>query len=182
MPFAALRSLWLRFVLLCACGALLTANARGDRFKSLYYSFAPPAGWNKTTKGVPTGGVAFVGPTEKNFAVNVNIYSEPAPNETLQQYVDASRKQILAKKVMDIKKESGKTMGGQPAYGWRAVMTVPNKPHLPVLFVRQVIAMHLNQAFILTLTYPNTLPQASKDKYDKAFDKVVDSFKWERDK
>lgn len=152
-----------------------------QRFKSSGYSALPPAGWVATTENIAKGSVAFVGPREKGFAVNMSISIDPAPRETLAQYVGAIHKQLATPKEMKLLKDGTRVVaGGTPAHTILAELHVPGHSDLPVLTVHEVFAMHKDRAYILTLTYPKGVAETSAQKYRAAFDKLVASFQWER--
>ena len=182
MQVSVFRSLGVRLFALIACLVVVTVVGSAQRYKGPTYSLTPPAGWVTSTKNVAKGGVAFLGPTEQNFAININILSEPAPKETLAQYVDANHRQIAARKEFGVTVlKDGKTvMASTPAHTMLSEMHIPNRPELPFLRTYQVYAMHKDRAYILTLTYPKSVAESSIKKYTAALDKLVASFHWER--
>jgi hypothetical protein len=179
---AVFRSSEVSCIAFAACMSMGSSQATAQRFKGPTYSLAAPAGWVTTTQNIAKGGVAFVGPLEGDFAVNINLLSEPAPHETLAQYVEANRRQIAAHKElgMTILKDSKTVLGGTPAHTTFAEMHVPKRPEMPHLRTYQVYAMHQDRAYILTLTYPKKVTEAAIKKYRAAFDQVAASFRWEK--
>lgn len=171
-----------RFWAICALFVLAVVQASAQRFKGPTYSLVAPAGWAMTTEDVSKGGVAFLGPHEQNFAVNINVLSEPSPHETLAQYVEATHKQVAAHPEigMTILKDGTKTMAGAPAHTVLVELHMPKRPDIPLLRNYQVYAMHNDRAYILTLTYPKNVAAGSAKKYTAVFDKLVASFQWER--
>ena len=169
-----------RLFALVVCFGVAAVHSPAQRFKADLYSFVPPIGWTRTTQNVSKGVAAFLGPREQDFAVNINILSEPAPHETLAQYVDATHRQFAAHKEMTRLKDGTTVMAGGPAHTMLSELQLADHPNLPTLISHQVYAMHKNRAFILTLTYPKGLAEASARKYDAAFTKSVASFQWER--
>jgi hypothetical protein len=182
MNVPILRSSGARVVALIACLVVAAVQVDAQRFKAGFYSFVPPVGWQRATENVSKGMVAFMGPRELNFGVNINILSEPAPHETMAQYVTASHKLVEAHKEIGMKilKDGAKVMAGGPVHTVIAELQMPNRPDIPMLRNYQVYALHKDRAFILTLTYPKDVPQSSAKKYIDAFDKLVASFKWEK--
>lgn len=174
------RSSVVRLLTLVPCFVAAAVHAPAQRFKSLTYSLTPPAGWTATTQNVAKGGVAFLGPRERAFTVNINVLSEPAPRETLAQYVNAIHRQIAAGKQMIILKDGSKILAGTPAHTMLTSLRLKDHPDVPTLRVHQVYAMHRDRAYILTLTYPENVADAPANRYIAAFDKAVASFQWER--
>lgn len=178
-----LRSSMVRILTLVVCFVVAAVHAPAQRYKLPAYSVVPPGGWTTTTQKVAKGGVAFLGPREQNFAVNINILSEPAPYETLQQYVEGTHRQIASHKEagMTILKDGSTVVAATPAHTVVAAMHIPNRPEIPLLSTHQVYVMHNNRAYILTLTYPKGTPAASAKQYVAAFNKLVASFHWEKE-
>lgn len=168
--------------LMGCCFIAATVPAPAQRFKGPTYSLMPPAGWTTTTQNVAKGGVAFIGPREQEFTVNINLLSEPAPHETLAQYVQANHRQVAAHKEMGmtILKDGKTVMAGGAAHTMLSELHLANRPNVPTLRTVQVYAMHKDRAYILTLTYPKSVAEPSRTKYVAAFDKMVASFHWER--
>ena len=129
-----LRSSGVRLIALMGCFVGAAVHAPAQRYKGPTYSLTPPAGWSTTTQNVAKGGVAFLGPRETNFAVNINLLSEPAPYETLAQYVQANHRQVAAHKElgMTILKDGKTVMAGTPAHTMSSEIHLQNRPDLPV--------------------------------------------------
>jgi hypothetical protein len=182
MPVSAHRLSGTRFWAIFAFFVLAAVQASAQRFKGPTYSLVAPAGWNTTTTDLSKGGVAFLGPYEQNFEVNINILSEPAPHETLAQYVEATHKQVAAHPEIGMKilKDGTKTMAGTPVHTVLAELRMPKRPDIPLLRNYQVYAMHKDRAYILTLTYPKNVAAGSAKKYTAVFDKLLASFQWVR--
>lgn len=152
--------------------------ASAQRFKSLAYSLTPPVGWTMSSQ-VPKGGVAFLGPREDYFTVNINVLSEPAPHQTLAQYMKSIHSQIASGKKMIILKEGSRVLAGTPAHTMLTDLNLRDRHELPTLRVHQIYALHKDRAYIITLTHPENISDVSANRYMNAFDKVVASFQWE---
>jgi hypothetical protein len=169
-----------RLLTLVVLFVLAAVHAPAQRFKSYAYSVTPPAGWVTSTQNTPKGGVAFLGPRETQFTVNINVLTDPAPHETLAQYIKALQGQIAAGKKMIILKEGSRMLGGSPAHTMLTDLNLKDHPELPTLRVHQIFTIHKDRVYIVTLTYPENIPDAAAFKYIAAFDKVAASFQWER--
>jgi hypothetical protein len=170
----------MRMLTFVLCFVAAAVPAPAQRFKSSTYSVTPPAGWLTSTQNVIKGGVVFLGPREEDFTVNINVLSEPAPHETLAQYVQAIHRQVTAAKQMVILKDGSKVLAGTPAHTMMTDLMLKDRRGLPTLRVHQVYAMHKDRAYILTLTCPENVSDAAAYRYNAAFDKVVASFQWEK--
>ena len=180
MPVPVLRLSRACLIALAVCFVAAAVRAPAERVKAGFFSLVPPVGWNRTTQNVSSGVTAFLGPREQDFAVNINILSEPAPRETLAQYVGATHRQFAAHKEMTRLKDGTTVIAGEPAHTMLSELRVADHPNLPTLVSQQVYIMHKSRAFILTLTYPKDIAETSARKYDAAFRKSIASFKWER--
>lgn len=160
---------------------VMAMTASAQRYQSMAYSVEPPTGWTTTGQEMIKGNVAFLGPHEKDFTVNINILSEPAPREALTQYVQAIHRQVAAGKEMTILKESSTKLSGTPAHSMMTELRLKKRTDVPLLRVHQVYAMHKDRAYIVTLTYPKSVPTPASNKLIAAFNKLVASFRWEQE-
>lgn len=170
-----------RLLTLVVCFVVGILPAFAQRIETATYSVLSPTDWTKQTKDIVSGGVAFLGPQEKDFQVNINVLSEPAPRETLAQYVQAIHRQVTSGSEMTILKDTPKVLlAGTPAHRMLTELHLKKRTDVPILRVHQIYAMHKDRAFILTLTYPKSVTQASEKKYLAAFNKLVASFQWKK--
>lgn len=167
-------------LLLIGC-LLQTVGASAQRFHGPAYSAVAPDGWTTTTQNVVKGGVAFLGPTQQGFAVNINILSEPAPHETLAQYVETTHKQLALHKEMKLVKEGKTTMSASPAHTMLSDLLLTDHPNLPPLRTYQAFAIHKDRAYVVTLTYPKSTSEAAVKQYTNLFNKFLASFRWEQE-
>ena len=171
-----------RLLTLVVCFVVGVFPAFAQRIESANYSVLMPMDWTKQTKNIVAGGMAFLGPQEKDFQVNINVLSEPAPHETLTQYVQAIHKQVTSGSEMTILKDTFNVLlAGTPAHRMLTELHLKKRTDVPILRVHQIYAMHKDRVFILTLTYPQSVTQASEKKYIDAFDKLIASFQWKRE-
>jgi len=171
-----------RLLTLVVCFVVGVLPAFAQRIETATYSVMPPTGWTKQTKDIVAGGVAFLGPQEKDFTVNINVMSEPAPRETLAQYVQAIHRQVTPGGEMTILKDTPKVLlAGTQAHRMLTELHLKKRTDVPILRVHQIYAMHKDRAFILTLTYPKSVTQDSEKKYIAAFNKLIASFQWKKE-
>jgi len=135
------------------------------------YSLAAPAGWSRKSD-MPRPYVAFLGPEDHGFQANFNIYSEPAANKTLADYVKVSRETIAKSKEMRLQSDRKATLGGSPAVVLQSLVTATGHP--PSI-ARQIVTVRGGRGYIVTFT---TRPAALK-KYLPVFEKVQSSFRWQ---
>ena len=160
-------------------GLLLLATAAsggdaGTRFADPQFGYVltAPAGWTRKTD-IPRPYVAFLGPVEAGFQTNVNVYTEPAANKTLKQYVRAAREAIARNKAMRLQSSGPAVLGGTPAAVLQSMVKLPGQsPSVS----RQVVAVRGGRGYMVTLT----VPPSSLKKYLPTFGKVVSSFHWQR--
>jgi hypothetical protein len=160
--------------LLCILPAIAASADASTRYidREYHYSLAPPPGWTRKTD-MPRPYVAFLGPIEQEFQANFHVYSEPAANKTLAEYVKISKETITKNKKMRLVR-SGKTrLAGVPAETFQLNVTVPGNGHT---VTRQVVALRDGRGYILTFS---ALPKSIK-KLTRIFDRVIASFRWER--
>ena len=168
---AALRSLIAGLGALCVllCSAAAGPTVRYTDAESRF-SFQPPEGWQRRPD-LPRPVVAFIGPEEEGFAVNfvVNIHNKPVEEAELDKFV-----QQIKIENGEIYAQTKTTLNGKPARAWRTHMHVPGHP---LLENRQIVCIFNKRAYELTFTMP---PVAVK-KYDPVFEKIVASFRWEKE-
>jgi hypothetical protein len=157
------------FLLPVLCGAAGTDTRYTD--KEYHYSVTPPSGWSRKTE-MHRQYVAFLEPDIGKFQTNFNIYTEPAANKTLAQYVRVSRETIAKSKEMRLQSDRKLTLGGSPAQLLQSLVTADGHP--PSI-VSQVLAVHGGCGYIVTFT---ALP-AEFPKVKPVFDKVLSSFRWQ---
>jgi hypothetical protein len=135
-----------------------------------HYSFQPPEGWTRKTD-LPKPVVGYIGPVEDEFAVNfnVNIHGRPVEEADLDQFIAGIK--IANAEMYDRAKT---TLNGMPARSWRTHLKIPG--HAP-MENRQVVCIYNKRAYELTFTMP---PSVVK-KYDPVFEKIVASFRWEKE-
>jgi len=159
---------------LLACAVLATADSAPARYKDakFKFSFLPPAGWTQDPdQHSPM--VAFLGPKEQDFTVNVSVYSESTSLSNLDSLIKVTKKEDAKVKGFVLYEEKRTKLGGQPAHAWRAHLKLAGKPPLEL---RQVFCLHDKRSFSLTLT----MPPGSVKKYDTVFEKLMTSFRWEK--
>jgi hypothetical protein len=139
--------------------------------REFHYSLTPPSGWTRKTD-MPRPYVAFLGPEAGEFQTNFSIYTEPAANKTLAQYVRVSRETIAKSKTMRLQSDRTVTLGGSPAQLLQSLVTTNGHP--PSI-VRQVVAVHKGRGYIVTFA---ALP-AEFTSVKPLFDKVLASFRWQ---
>jgi len=181
MQVPVFRSSRARLFVLVGGYIIAALPAPAQRLKMVTYSLTPPVGWTTTTQNVAKGGVAFLGPQIQDYAVNINVAIDPAPHETLAQYVGAMHRQLAKPKEMKLLQDGTGSLAGQPAHTMLAELHVTGHAEIPILWVQEVFAIHKDRAYIVTLTYPKGIAAASAKKYKTAFDKVVASFRWEQE-
>jgi len=137
------------------------------------FSIRPPAGW-KIKENVRVENftiiVAFIGPTENNFAVNINIYSERT-NQNLQEYTSSNKESLnLYVPEFNLISEKNRIIGNIKAYEIVYTAKVKNVD----LKFEQVVLIKNNRSYIITFTNLNE----NFDKYIAVFEKSVDTFKF----
>lgn len=138
------------------------------------FSINPPKGW-KIKENVHIDNitliVAFIGPVENNFAVNINIYSENVKGMDLQEYV-ASNKKGLASSFpgYNLILEKNTTINSLEAYELIYTAKLRNKD----LKYKQVFLIKDDEGYIITFA-------ALKDNFDKyiaVFEKSIGTFRF----
>ncbi|HLK56593.1 MAG TPA: hypothetical protein VKU00_08515 [Chthonomonadaceae bacterium] len=135
-----------------------------------HYSFQPPEGWQRRMD-LPKPIVAFLGPEEEDFSANfsVNLMGKPVENEDLDKLVA----QVKIENG-DIYARTKTALNGIPARAWRTHLHVPGHP---VVENRQILCVYNKRVYELTFTMkPDTVK-----KYDPVFEKIVASFRWEKE-
>jgi len=145
-----------------------------QRFKDpqFGYAFTIPDGWTQK-KSIPRPYVAFLGPVDQGFQTNLNVYSEPAANKTLAEYVKAARASFAKDKSARLQSDSRTTLAGMPAVQFQSTIKLPDQD--PTI-ARQVVTVHAGRGYMVTLT---AAPSALK-RYLPTFKKVLSSFRWQR--
>ncbi|HZO91296.1 MAG TPA: DcrB-related protein [Chthonomonadaceae bacterium] len=175
MPFRLLRqaaAIGFMALLLWAATALAAPGANRYVNTEDHYSFAPPAGWKQNTRALPKPFVLFVGPIEQQFAVNLNIYSEPIGNMSLDQYVALSKQKAAQSKIVTISAVRPAKLDGVPAYRLSGTLQMGARK----VANRQVVCVRNKRGYVLTLS----ASPATIKKYDPVFDKIIASFTWEK--
>ncbi len=134
-----------------------------------HYSFTLPAGWENLKTPPPV--IAFGGPTDHDFRLNFNFYSEPVLKIDLAKYVKLSKGNIEQTKTLKLLSGMKTTLGGEPAYQFRILLTLPGRP---VVETRQVISLHRKRGFIFTYS----ALKLNYAKYDADFTKALSTFQW----
>lgn len=161
-----------------AAAMLLTApvSARdtGTRYTDPEYGYSvvAPPGWERKTD-LPRPYVAFLGPVKNGFQPNFNIFSEPAANKTLAQYVKAARSAIASNKAIHLQSVKETTLDGAPA---RMLQSLVETGSHPPAANRQVVAVHGGRGYIVTFT----AAPATIKRYLPLFTRVLASFHWQR--
>jgi hypothetical protein len=137
--------------------------------KTLDYAVQLPAGWTRATE-VPAPAVAFRGPLEKNFAVNVVIDVHGVPVERNQEarFVEQVKKDFKTMATMTPLRKT--RLAGLPAYTWLAHLRVPQARGIEN---RQFLFFHKRRAYKITFSYPVSV----RKKYAPTFDKILASFR-----
>jgi hypothetical protein len=143
-------------------------------YKNNEYGFSinPPKGW-KIQENIKmdnfTIPVAFIGPVEKNFAVNINIYIEKINETTLQEYVNLNKKILtLVVSSYNLISERNTTINNHEAYELLYTAKIKNTD----LAYKQIFLIKNNSGYVITFT-------ALKDNFDKyivVFDKSIETF------
>ena len=134
-----------------------------------HYSFTLPAGWENLKTPPPV--IAFGGPTDHDFRLNFNFYSEPVLKIDLAKYVKLSKANIQKTKTLKLLSGKKTTLGGEPAYQFHILLTLPGRP---VVETRQVICLHRKRGFIFTYS----ALKLNYAKYDPDFTKALSTFQW----
>lgn len=101
----------------------------------------------------------------------ISTYGAATANMTQDQYLLATRNEIVKETGMKIYAEKALKLDGANAYSWRMHVNLPGQPPSEN---RQVFCVHNGQVTVLTLT---TTP-AAIHKHDAAFEKTLASFRW----
>ena len=136
--------------------------------KEYGFSIQPPEGW--TIQEDWFGAiVCFIGPTEDDFAVNINIVSEET-DMSLEEYVELSKQQI--KDILNATIISGgsRTIKNHEAY--EIVLTWTMGAHN--LKQKQVYLIEKGRAYIITCT----ASQSNYDSYVSTFDESINTFEF----
>ena len=134
-----------------------------------HYSFTLPAGWENLKTPPPV--IAFGGPSDHDFRVNFNFYSEPVLKIDLAKYVKLSKANIEKTKTLKLLSGKKTTLGGEPAYQLQSLLTLPGRA---VVETRQVICLHRKRGFIFTYS----ALKLNYAKYDADFTKALSTFQW----
>lgn len=138
--------------------------------KEFGFSFQPPAGWTPKTD-MPKPIIAYVGPTEQDYASNisVNVFSRPVPKSEEKGFLDNVKKEYT--KIGKMSPVRQTKLAGQSAYAWSAKLSMPN---YPTVVNQQVVCFANNRAYTLTFT---TLPTTLK-KYTPVFTQLCATFRF----
>jgi len=150
------------------------AEEKAERYSSPQYGYSleVPPGWVRKTD-MPRPYVAFLGPVVDNYQTNFSIYTEPAANKSLAQFVKVARKTIAGSKIVRLKSSSQTTLSGTPAVALQTLVTeAGSQPSA----VRQILAVHKGRGYTLTFT---TRPGDLK-VLTPVFKRVLSSFRWEK--
>lgn len=166
--------------LLLALGPTLTAAQNAGRYvdKIFHFGFTPPAGWKRVTENMPENAVLYQGPKDKDVAPSILVRSEIVSSKmTLDNFVQQAREQAKMYRGASYIGGEGKAikLDGVPAYTWRKKIQTYRKE---VVETRQIFSLYNSRGYTLTLTAQADVAR----KYDKTFDAVLASFRWEKEK
>ncbi len=136
------------------------------------YSISAPRGWSRKTD-MARPYVAFLGPEDNGSLPNFHIFTEPAVNKTLAEYVRVSRESIAKNRSMRLQSQQRTALCGAPAAVLQSIVTADGRPPM---IVRQVVTVHEGRGYVVTLT----APPAGLKRYLPLFGKALASFQWRR--
>ncbi len=134
----------------------------------LHFGFTPPAGWKQVK--IRDAVVAFTGPTELGFTVNINVYAKKVNRYSLKQYVKQSSEMASHMKYYHIIRQRATHLGGADAWERFNRLTTQHRP----IETREVICYRDGNIIVITLT----ALESNFKRYDNYFSKVLASFSW----
>lgn len=149
------------------------AQVTGGRYADPQYGYSldVPPGWIRKTD-IPRPYVAFLGPVANDYQSNFSIYTEPAANKSLAQFVKVARNTVAKTKSVRLQKSGPTKLGGRPAALLQTLVTVNGSEQS---VARQILAVHKGRCYTLTfITRPADLKVMSP-----VFTRVISSFKWQ---
>lgn len=136
--------------------------------QSLHFGFTPPAGWKQVK--IRDAVVAFTGPTEHGFTVNINVFAKRVDHYSLKQYVKQSSEMAGHMKYYHIIRQRATHLGLADAWERYNRLTTQNRP----IETHEVICYRDGNIIVITLA----ALESSFKRYDVYFNRVLASFSW----